>query len=152
MISRFRTELGALFTRHLRAALAKTWLGPLVAPRRRRLLIVEDDPSVSYVLETLLGYEGYNVTTAADVRSAIDALKRRSVDGVVLDLNLPDGNGLEVLRHLRELSGTTPVVVLSGLKQEDAVVEALDLGANDYVTKPFGIRELAARVRTRIGA
>lgn len=114
-----------------------------------RILVVEDDLVVGKVLTITLQLAGHEVSIVRDVSSSHAVLQGKDhFDLVVLDLNLPDGSGLDVLRLLREdLARDIPVLVLSALKQEQNVIRALELGANDYVTKPFGPQELLARIR-----
>jgi two-component system, OmpR family, KDP operon response regulator KdpE len=112
-----------------------------------RVLIVDDDPAIVRFLRAGLGSQGYIVADAGRGEAAIDAARRGSTDLILLDLGLPDVDGLEVVRRIREQGVATPIVVLSSRSAEGAKVEALDLGADDYVTKPFGIDELLARVR-----
>ena len=111
-----------------------------------RILIVEDDPSLRRTLAIGLTAEGHTVLAAPDGRSGIDVCTRDKPDLVILDLGLPDISGLEVLRSLRSWS-RRPVVVLSARSDSSDKVEALDAGADDYVTKPFGLEELLARIR-----
>jgi DNA-binding response OmpR family regulator len=111
------------------------------------ILVVEDDPSVGKVVEVSLGLAGYGVDLVTDASAGERALREGSHALVILDVNLPKGTGVQLLRLLREdLHRETPVIMLSGQKQEDNIVSALDRGANDYVTKPFSPRELVARV------
>jgi two-component system KDP operon response regulator KdpE len=111
-----------------------------------RVLLVDDDATLRRSLGIGLRAEGHDVLIAADGRTALQALRDDKPDLVVLDLGLPDLSGIEVLRRLREWS-TTPVVVLSARAESTEKVQALDLGADDYVTKPFGMEELLARIR-----
>ncbi|MEM7200388.1 MAG: response regulator transcription factor [Planctomycetota bacterium] len=113
----------------------------------RRILLVEDDPTLRIGLDDALAGEGYAVTTAADGDSAHELLFSRHFDLVVLDLMLPGRGGLELLRELREAQQQVPVLVLTARGDETDKVLGLELGADDYVTKPFGLRELLARVR-----
>jgi two-component system phosphate regulon response regulator PhoB len=111
-----------------------------------RVLVVEDDPVVARVLEIALKRAGHEVQLAPDFPSA-KGLLGGDWDAVILDLNLPGGFGLDLLRHLRqELGRKIPVFVLSGLKQEKTLLEALHLGAQDYLTKPFSPNELLLRL------
>jgi two-component system KDP operon response regulator KdpE len=87
--------------------------------------------------------QGYTVATALDARTALDMVSRHTADLVVLDLGLPDMDGLDVIRQIRDGGETLPIIILSNRENESAKVTALDLGADDYVTKPFGIDELA---------
>lgn len=111
-----------------------------------RLLIIDDEPQIRRFLEISLRSQGYRVDEAATGQEGLERLATRGADLVVLDLGLPDRDGQEVLRELRQWS-STPVIVLSVRSTEDEKVRALDAGANDYVTKPFGIQELMARIR-----
>ena len=114
------------------------------------VLIVDDEPAIRRFLRTSLAAEGYNVLEAEDGRGAIDAIRGGRIDVLVLDLGLPDIDGIEVVRRLRELGSTVPIIVLSSRTNESAKVQALDLGADDYITKPFGVDELLARIRTAL--
>jgi two-component system KDP operon response regulator KdpE len=111
-----------------------------------KVLLVDDDATLRRTLGIGLRAEGHVALIAADGRSALEALGEDKPDIVVLDLGLPDLSGMEVLRRLREWS-TVPVVVLSARAESAEKVQALDLGADDYVTKPFGREELLARIR-----
>jgi len=111
-----------------------------------KVLLVDDDATLRRTLAIGLRAEDHEVLVAADGRTALQALREDRPDIVVLDLGLPDLSGVEVLRQLRSWS-TTPVVVLSARAESTEKVQALDLGADDYVTKPFGMEELLARVR-----
>jgi two-component system, OmpR family, KDP operon response regulator KdpE len=111
-----------------------------------KVLLVDDDATLRRTLGIGLRAEGHDVLVAADGRTALQALREDRPDVVVLDLGLPDLSGVEVLHLLRSWS-TVPVVVLSARAESTEKVQALDLGADDYVTKPFGMEELIARVR-----
>jgi two-component system KDP operon response regulator KdpE len=113
---------------------------------RPRVLVIDDESQIRKFLEISLRSQGYSVAEAATGRDGLERLATRGADLVVLDLGLPDMDGQEVLRELREWS-RAPVIVLSVRASEQEKVRALDAGANDYVTKPFGIQELMARVR-----
>ena len=113
-----------------------------------RILVVDDEPAILRFLRASLESQGYIVTTAANARTAIDMVKRHTADLVVLDLGLPDVDGLDVVSQIRDGGETLPIIILSSRENESAKVKALDLGADDYVTKPFGIDELLARIRT----
>ena len=110
------------------------------------MLLVEDDPSTSTVVGDALSDRGYRVTTAATGHEGLDAAAAHRPDIVVLDLGLPDLDGIEVCRRIRSWS-TNPILVLSADGAEDRKVAALDAGADDYVTKPFSMPELLARLR-----
>ena len=111
-----------------------------------RVLVVDDEPNILATLAPLLRSRGYQVSTAMSGRGAIETIDREKPDLVVLDLGLPDIDGVEVCRHVRE-SSNLPIVVLSARGSEGDKVRALDVGADDYVTKPFGAEELLARIR-----
>ena len=113
------------------------------------VLAVDDDPAILRTLSINLRARSYEVQTAADGRSALQIIAEEEPDVIILDLGLPDMDGIAVLRQLRS-ARQTPVVVLSARQESDDIVEALDEGADDYVTKPFGMEELLARVRTAL--
>jgi two-component system KDP operon response regulator KdpE len=115
-----------------------------------KVLIVDDEPAIRRFLRTSLGAQGYRVTEAADGKTALETLHRSPPDVLVLDLGLPDVDGLEVIRMLREGGSALPIIVLSSRVDEAGKVQALDLGADDFVTKPFGIDELLARIRAAL--
>jgi two-component system, OmpR family, KDP operon response regulator KdpE len=112
-----------------------------------RVLIVDDEPPIRRFLRTSLTAQGYDIVEAEDGVKALDEARRMSPDVLVLDLGLPGMDGLEVIRRLRGGGATLPIIVLSSRADEAGKVEALDLGADDYVTKPFGVDELLARLR-----
>ena len=114
-----------------------------------RILVVDDEPNILATLAPLLRARGYEVLTAMTGRAALEAVDRDAPDLVVLDLGLPDLDGVEVCSQIRE-SHSTPIVVLSARGAENDKVRALDAGADDYVTKPFGTEELLARVRVAL--
>ena len=114
--------------------------------RAAHVLLVEDEPAIRSGLQDQFGREGYRVEVASDVQGALQALQR-PFDLVVLDRRLPDGDGLDVLRHLRMRGDHTPVLVLSARGEADDRVTGLEDGADDYVVKPFHLRELLARMR-----
>lgn len=115
-----------------------------------RVLVVDDEPAIRRFLRTSLSSQGYLVTECEDGRSALESLRKSPVDVLVLDLTLPDIDGFEVIRQLRERGSALPIIVLSSRTDEGGKVRALDLGADDYVTKPFGVEELLARIRTSL--
>ena len=115
-----------------------------------RVLVVDDEPPIRRFLRTSLRAQGYHVLEAADGSTALDLIGRNPPDVIVLDLGLPDIDGVEVIRRLRHRGSTVPVIVLSSRTDEPGKVEALDLGADDYVTKPFGMEELLARLRAAL--
>jgi two-component system KDP operon response regulator KdpE len=111
-----------------------------------RILVVDDEPQLLRGLRVNLEARGYEVDVTADGAAALDAAAARRPDVVILDLGLPDMDGIDVIHGLRTW-GSMPIVVLSAREQETDKVAALDAGADDYVTKPFGIGELLARIR-----
>jgi two-component system KDP operon response regulator KdpE len=111
-----------------------------------RVLVVDDEPQIVRGLRVVLRNAGFRVDSAATKEEALDALSHRPPDAVLLDLVLPDGSGVDVCRQVREWS-RVPIVVVSAVGDEREKVRALDAGADDYVTKPFGSQELAARLR-----
>jgi two-component system, OmpR family, KDP operon response regulator KdpE len=114
-----------------------------------RVLVVDDDPAMQRTLGIGLRARGYDVLPARDGRTAVEACAEDDPDVVLLDLGLPDLSGVEVLRTVRETSHV-PVIVLSARHGSDDKVQALDVGADDYVTKPFGMDELLARLRAAV--
>ena len=114
-----------------------------------RILVVDDEPQIGRVLRTGLKTHGYDVRVAADGLSALETFNDWRPDLVVTDLSMPNLDGLELCRRLRELS-QLPIIVLSVRGEEKIKIEALDSGADDYVTKPFGMDELLARVRAQL--
>ena len=120
-----------------------------MAEARGTILVVEDEPEIRRFLRSSLGAEGYKVVESpAGQRGALDAGMHKP-DLVIVDLGLPDLDGVEVIRRIREWS-PMPILVLSARTQERSKVQALDAGADDYVTKPFGVGELLARVRVAL--
>jgi two-component system, OmpR family, KDP operon response regulator KdpE len=114
-----------------------------------RVLVIDDEPPIRKLLRMGLGTQGYRVIEAPDGRSALDLIREKP-DLIILDLGLPDMQGLELLRTMRARNEGVPIVVLSSRADESAKVQALDLGADDYVTKPFGMDELLARIRAAL--
>lgn len=114
---------------------------------KQKLLVVEDDKSIAVGLEYSLGQEGFGVTLCAGVADALEALKTERFDLAVLDLSLPDGSGYDACRAIKR-QGDMPVIFLTARDDEVSVVMGLDMGADDYITKPFRIRELTSRIRS----
>ncbi|MDP2663380.1 MAG: response regulator transcription factor [Dehalococcoidia bacterium] len=112
----------------------------------KKVLIIEDDRKTSHLVEVYLQRDGYRVATAYDGKEALDLARRTRPDLVILDLMLPEIDGLEVCRLLRAES-KVPIIMLTARTSEDDRLAGLDIGADDYVTKPFSPRELVARVR-----
>jgi two-component system KDP operon response regulator KdpE len=110
-----------------------------------RVLVVDDERQILRALKVILREAGYDVIEAVTMQEALDRAAVRPPDAAIVDLMLPDGSGVELSRRLREWT-SMPILVLSAVGEEDAKVEALEAGADDYVTKPFGPRELVARL------
>lgn len=115
----------------------------------RRILVVDDEPQITRVLRTSLSSQGYDIRVANDGETALEIMKDWTPDLVVTDLSMPNMDGLELCRRLR-VTSKVPIIVLSVRGEERTKVQALDAGADDYVTKPFGIEELLARVRASL--
>ena len=129
-------------------AAATTGAEPVVAPvRRYRVLIVEDEPAMVAGLRDNFEYEGYEVISAADGAEGLDRALADSPDLVVLDVMMPRLSGLDVCKQLKAKRPAMPIIMLTARGQEIDKVVGLELGADDYVTKPFSIRELMARVK-----
>ncbi len=114
-----------------------------------RVLVVDDEPQITRVLKTVLSSQGYDVRTASEGERALVDLREFQPELVITDLYMPHMDGVELCRRIRATS-TVPIIVLSVKGEERSKVEALDSGADDYVTKPFGIDELMARVRAAL--
>jgi two-component system KDP operon response regulator KdpE len=114
------------------------------------ILIVDDEPPIRKLLRVGLGAEGYAINEASNAKNAMDEIKASLPDLIVLDLGLPDMGGHDLLRKWREEGLDTPIVILSSRTDEAGIVAALELGADDYVTKPFGMNELVARIRVAL--
>jgi len=111
------------------------------------LLLVEDDPAIAQLIHLHLHAPDYRVTVCDRGAAALDRLKEEAFDVIILDILLPDGNGVDLCRRIRAGKNWTPVLMLSALSDESDKVQALEGGADDYMTKPFGVAELMARVR-----
>ncbi len=116
---------------------------------RPRVLVVDDEPQILRFLKPGLTAGGFDVITAANAAEAVKASATRAPDVILLDLGLPDKDGKEVIREIRSWSNT-PIIVLSARDREVEKIESLDLGADDYISKPFGIGELMARIRASL--
>jgi DNA-binding response OmpR family regulator len=114
------------------------------------ILVVEDDPAIRLGLVRNLGFEGYRVVEASTGPTGLDALYRERPDLVLLDVMLPGLSGLDVCREIRKHDPSLPILVVSARTQEQDRVAGLDLGADDYISKPFSVKELLARVRTAL--
>ena len=121
----------------------------MTTTEKSRILVVDDEPQITRVLRTVLTSQGYQVQTAAEGQSALSSFTAWRPELVITDLFMPHMDGLELCRRIRAVSNV-PIIVLSVKGEERTKVEALDCGADDYVTKPFGIDELLARVRAAL--
>lgn len=117
---------------------------------KQRILIVEDEEKIARVLELEMTYEGYETGKAFDGSTGLQMFQKGTWDLVLLDIMLPGISGIEVLRRIRAANSATPVILLTAKDSVEDKVSGLDLGANDYVTKPFQIEELLARIRVAL--
>jgi two-component system KDP operon response regulator KdpE len=117
--------------------------------KRARVLVVDDEPQIVRALKVVLREAGFDAVAAGTATEALDLAAVRPPQAAIIDLVLPDGDGIEVTRRLREWS-EMPIVVLSALGEEEQKVSALEAGADDYITKPFGARELVARLHAAL--
>jgi two-component system KDP operon response regulator KdpE len=115
-----------------------------------RVLVIDDEPPIRKLLRVGLSAHGYQIVEASNGKMALDLLSEQTPDLVILDLGLPDMQGHELLRTMRARNDSVPIVVLSSRDDETGKVQALDSGADDYVTKPFGMDELLARMRAAL--
>ena len=116
------------------------------------ILVIDDEPPIRKLLRMGLATQGYDIAEATNGRTAIEALSRVTPDLVILDLGLPDTAGGDLLRRIRADHETASILVLSSRDDERTKVDALDSGADDYMTKPFGMNELLARIRAGVAA
>jgi two-component system KDP operon response regulator KdpE len=114
------------------------------------LLLIEDDPEIRKFLRMTLSAEGYRLQEATTVSEGMERVTRRPPDAIILDLGLPDGEGTEVIRRVREWNRTLPIIVLSVKARQRDKITALDAGADDFVNKPFAVGELLARLRVAL--
>ena len=117
-----------------------------------RILVVDDEPAVRRALERALRLDSYDVTLAADGEEALDVLANQPADAVILDVLMPRLDGLEVARRMRQAGDRTPILMLTARDAVDDRVKGLDVGADDYLAKPFSTRELIARVDNVLAA
>ncbi len=116
----------------------------------KKILIVEDEPSLIFTLEDTLENEGYDVFIAKEGKKAIQIVKEEKPDLLILDLMLPGISGYDVCKKVRALNYTFPIIMLTARDQEIDKVTGLNIGADDYITKPFGVKELLARIQARL--
>ena len=120
-----------------------------MSPGRQRVLVCDDEDQILRALRVVLREAGYDVVAASTATEALDSAALYKLDAAIVDIVLPDGDGVEVARRIREWS-PIPILVLSAIGEEDEKVRALEAGADDYVTKPFGPRELIARLEASL--
>ena len=113
-----------------------------------KILLAEDEQQLSRVLETAMTHEGYQVDTAFDGQKAVDLAKENAYDLMILDIMMPVKTGIEALKEIRQTGNTTHVIMLTAMSEVDDKVTGLDAGADDYLTKPFSLKELLARLRS----
>jgi DNA-binding response OmpR family regulator len=117
---------------------------------KKRILIVEDEPSLVFTLKDTLEAENYDVTVVTDGAGAVDAVQNVEPHLMILDLMLPNKNGYDICKEVRNLKYTFPIIMLTARDQEIDKVTGLNIGADDYLTKPFGVKELLARIKARL--
>ena len=115
-----------------------------------RILLIEDEPSLIFTLRDTLENEGYIVIVCEDGEEAVRLAQENKPDIIILDIMLPGKNGYEICQELRALKFTIPIIILTAKNQELDKVKGLDIGADDYITKPFGVKELLARIQARL--
>jgi DNA-binding response OmpR family regulator len=118
-----------------------------MAPAKKTILVVDDEPHIVLGLRDALEFEGFRVISAGKGKEAITLARSETPDAIVLDLMLPDMNGYAVCEELRRQNALVPIIMLTARSQEPDKIRGLDVGADDYVTKPFGVNELIARMR-----
>lgn len=113
-----------------------------------KILVAEDEPMLLKTIELKLKKEGYEVITTADGREALEQLEKDAPDLIITDIMMPYVSGLEIINYVRQkIEKKIPIIILSAMEQEKVVMEAFELGADDYITKPFSLNELAIRVK-----
>ncbi|HMB98276.1 MAG TPA: response regulator transcription factor [Balneolaceae bacterium] len=117
---------------------------------KKKILIVEDEPSLVFTLRDTLESEGYDVTVAEEGTGAVELTKKTDPDLMILDIMLPGISGYEICKKLREMKYSFPIIMLTAKDQEIDKVAGLNIGADDYITKPFGVKELLARIQARL--
>lgn len=121
-----------------------------MSENEKKILIVEDEPSLVFTLKDTLEAENYDVSVVTDGADAIDKVKEVEPDLMILDLMLPNVNGYDICQQIRDLKYTFPIIMLTARDQEIDKVTGLNIGADDYITKPFGVKELLARIKARL--
>ncbi len=121
-----------------------------MSDKAKKILIVEDEPSLVFTLKDTLEAEDYDVTVVEDGANAVETVQQVEPDLMILDLMLPNVSGYEICKEIRDLKYTFPIIMLTAKDQETDKVTGLNLGADDYITKPFGVKELLARIKARL--
>lgn len=121
-----------------------------MSDKTKKILIVEDEPSLVFTLKDTLEAEDYHVTVVEDGANAVKTVQEFEPDLMILDLMLPNVSGYEICKEIRDLKYTFPIIMLTAKDQETDKVTGLNLGADDYITKPFGVKELLARIKARL--
>ena len=121
-----------------------------MSDKEKKILIVEDEPSLIFTLQDTLESEGYNVKVVSNGTDALEMVKVNTPDLMILDLMLPGMSGYEICEKVRSMKYTFPIIMLTARDQEVDKVEGLNIGADDYITKPFGVKELLARIKARL--
>lgn len=121
---------------------------------KKKILIIEDEKMVNYFLETRLKKEGFGVEIALDGQEALHKVYHKAYDLILTDMMIPNISGLELIMRIKksELNSNVPILVLSGLSSADLIVDVLAIGVNDYITKPFSIKVLMAKINQLLGS
>ena len=114
---------------------------------KKRILIIEDEPDIVRGLKDTLEFEGFDVAASGECREGVKIAREKGADCIILDLMLPDGNGYQVCQEIRAFNAVVPIIMLTARSEEHDKVRGLEVGADDYVTKPFSIAELLARIK-----
>lgn len=121
-----------------------------MSDKTKKILIVEDEPSLVFTLKDTLETENFNVNVVTDGADAVETVRQFEPDLMILDLMLPNVSGYDICKEIRDLKYTFPIIMLTARDQEIDKVTGLNIGADDYITKPFGVKELLARIRARL--
>jgi len=121
-----------------------------MAEKNSKILVVEDEPSLIFTLQDTLEGEGFTVFVSENGENAVEMVKEHNPDLMILDIMLPGKSGYDICKDVRELKYTFPIIMLTAKDQETDKVKGLELGADDYLTKPFGVKELLARIKARL--
>lgn len=118
--------------------------------KKRRILVVDDEQTVRDFLQRVLATAGYTVITASDGLEALEKMSQFDISLILLDIMMPGLDGFEVLDHMRQCEENIPVIMLTGIQEATTKVDSLTLGADDYITKPFSVEELLARIQVKL--